>query len=33
MNLIILIKPQFVEKIIAGEKKYEFRHRIYKRSG
>ena len=30
MNLIISIKPQFVEKILSGEKKYEFRRRIYK---
>ena len=29
MNLIISIKPQFVEKILTGEKKYEFRRRIY----
>ena len=31
MNLIISIKPQFVEKILLGEKKYEFRRRIYKK--
>ena len=31
MNLIISIKPQFVEKILSGEKKYEFRRRIYKK--
>ena len=30
MNLIISIKPQFVDKILKGEKKYEFRRRIYK---
>ncbi len=30
MNLIISIKPQFVEKILSGEKKYEFRRRIYR---
>ena len=30
MNLIISIKPQFVAKILSGEKKYEFRRRIYK---
>ncbi len=30
MNLIISIKPQFVQKILIGEKKYEFRRRIYK---
>lgn len=29
MNLIISIKPQFVEKILTGEKKYEFRRRIF----
>ena len=29
-NLIISIKPEFVEKILSGEKKYEFRRRIYK---
>jgi predicted transcriptional regulator len=32
MNLIISIKPQFVEKILSGEKKYEFRRRIYRKS-
>ena len=31
MNLIISIKPQFVEKILSGEKKYEFRRRIYRK--
>lgn len=31
MNLIISIKPQFVEKILSGEKRYEFRRRIYKK--
>ncbi len=30
MNLIISIKPQFVAKILTGEKKYEFRRRIYR---
>lgn len=30
MNLIISIKPQFVERILTGEKKYKFKHRIYK---
>ena len=30
MNLIISIKPQFVEKILSCEKKFEFRRRIYK---
>lgn len=31
MNLIISIKPEFVNKIISGEKKYEFRRRIYRK--
>ena len=31
MNLIISIKPEFVENIISGEKKYEFRRRIYRK--
>lgn len=31
MNLIISIKPEFVDKIISGEKKYEFRRRIYRK--
>ena len=31
MNLIISIKPEFVNKIISGEKKYEFRRIIYKK--
>ena len=31
MNLIISIKPKFVNKIIFGEKKYEFRRKIYKK--
>ena len=30
MNLIISIKPKFVQKILGGEKKYEFRRRIYR---
>ena len=30
MNLILSIKPQFVAKILTGEKKYEFRRRIYR---
>ena len=30
MNLIISIKPKFVQKILSGEKKYEFRRRIYR---
>jgi type I restriction enzyme S subunit len=31
MNLIISIKPEFVSKIISGEKKYEFRRLIYRK--
>ena len=31
MNLIISIKPEFVSRILSGEKKYEFRRRIYKK--
>lgn len=30
MNIIISIKPEFVEKILSSDKKYEFRHRIYR---
>lgn len=29
MNVLISIKPEFVEKIITQEKKYEFRKRIF----
>ena len=32
MDLLISIKPNFVEKIILNEKKYEFRKTIFKRS-
>ena len=31
MNLLISIKPEFVEKIISLDKKYEFRRSIFKR--
>jgi predicted transcriptional regulator len=31
MNIILSIKPKYVEKIIAGEKQYEFRRTIFKR--
>ena len=31
MNLLISIKPEFVEKIISLDKKYEFRLSIFKR--
>ena len=30
MNLLISIKPEFVEKILSGEKKYEFRRTIFR---
>ena len=31
MNLILSIKPEYVKAILSGEKKYEFRRRIFKR--
>lgn len=31
MNLLISIKPEFVEKIMTGEKKYEFRKNIFRK--
>ena len=31
MNLLISIKPEFVRKIISGEKKYEFRRSIFRK--
>lgn len=31
MKVILSIKPEFVEKIISGEKKFEFRRKIFKR--
>lgn len=31
MKILLSIKPQFVEKIISGEKKYEFRKTEFKR--
>ncbi len=31
MNAILSIKPQFVEEIIAGRKKYEFRKKVFKK--
>ena len=31
MNVLISIKPEFVEKIISHEKRYEFRRRIFKK--
>lgn len=30
MKAILSIKPEFVEKIISGEKKYEFRKKMFK---
>lgn len=29
MDVLISIKPQYVEKIVSGEKKYEFRKRVF----
>lgn len=31
MKILLSIKPQYVEKIISGEKKYEFRKKDFKR--
>jgi predicted transcriptional regulator len=31
MKVLLSINPQFVEKIINGEKKFEYRKRIFKR--
>ncbi|PJJ76300.1 putative transcriptional regulator [Thermoflavifilum aggregans] len=31
MKVILSIKPEFVEKILNGEKKFEFRRRIFKK--
>lgn len=33
MRVLLSIKPQFADKIFSGEKKYEFRRSIFKRSG
>ncbi|MDH3001498.1 hypothetical protein A1D23_13180 [Chelonobacter oris] len=33
MKVLLSIKPEFVEKIISGEKKFEFRKSLPKRSG
>jgi predicted transcriptional regulator len=30
MKALLSIKPEFVDKIISGEKKYEYRKRIFK---
>ncbi len=31
MNVLLSIKPQYVDKILSGEKKFEFRRRIFRR--
>lgn len=31
MKVLLSIKPEFVEKILSGEKKYEFRKKLFKR--
>lgn len=31
MKVLLSIKPEFVEKIISGEKKFEFRRKIFKK--
>lgn len=31
MKVLLSIKPEFVEKIITGEKKFEFRRKIFKK--
>jgi len=31
MNVLISIKPKYVKKIISGEKKYEYRKKIFKK--
>jgi len=33
MRVLLSIKPQFVDKIFAGTKKYEFRKSLFKKSG
>jgi predicted transcriptional regulator len=33
MKVLLSIKPEFVEKILGGHKKYEYRRSIFKRSG
>lgn len=32
MKVLLSIKPEFVEEIISGKKKYEYRKRIFKRN-
>ena len=31
MKAILSIRPEYVDRILSGEKKYEFRKRIFKR--
>lgn len=31
MNILISIKPKYVKKIVAGEKKFEYRKRLFKK--
>jgi predicted transcriptional regulator len=33
MKVLLSIKPQFVDKIFSGQKKYEYRRSIFKREG
>ncbi|ATV30155.1 ASCH domain-containing protein [Prevotella intermedia] len=33
MKVLLSVKPEFVEKIFAGTKKYEFRKSLFRRSG
>jgi predicted transcriptional regulator len=33
MNVLLSIKPEFVNKIFSGQKKYEYRKTIFKREG
>ena len=33
MKVLLSIKPEFVEKIFAGTKKYEFRKSLFKKNG
>lgn len=32
MKVLLSIKPEYAQKIFAGEKKYEYRKRIFKRN-
>lgn len=33
MKVLLSIKPEYAEKIMSGEKKYEFRRKIFRRDG